>query len=112
MKLIVIFDDTVRKSEVIEDVIGEKGFSEVVVKRQRLGERFQQQLRVYFPEMEWQVVRSVFAFNALLEQFGDQAAEPVHILHMFANYIISDSAMRSGQNSRFRNCLLLRKVTG
>ena len=35
MKLIVIFDDTVRKSEVIEDVIGEKGFSEVVVKRQR-----------------------------------------------------------------------------
>ena len=44
MKLIVIFDDTVRKSEVIEDVIGEKGFSEVVVKRQRLGERFRQQL--------------------------------------------------------------------
>ena len=82
MKLIVIFDDTVRKSEVIEDVIGEKGFSEVVVKRQRLGERFQQQLRVYFPEMEWQVVRIIL------------------------------SAMRSGQNSRFRNCLLLRKVTG
>jgi len=65
MKLIVIFDDTVRKSEVIEDVIGEKGFSEVVVKRQRLGERFQQQLRVYFPEMEWQGGGSVFAFNAL-----------------------------------------------
>lgn len=91
MKLIVIFDDTVRKSEVIEDVIGEKGFSEVVVKRQRLGERFRQQLLAYFPEMEWQVVRSVFAFNALLEQFGDQTAEPVHILHMFANYIISDA---------------------
>ena len=91
MKLIVIFDDTVRKSEVIEDVIGEKGFSEVVVKRQRLGERFRQQLLAYFPEMEWQVVRSVFAFNALLEQFEEQTAEPIHILHMFANYIISDA---------------------
>lgn len=91
MKLIVIFDDTVRKSEVIEDVIGEKGFSEVVVKRQRLGEHFRTQLLTYFPEIEWQVVRSVFAFNALLEQFGEQNTEAVHILHMFANYIIADA---------------------
>lgn len=53
MKFVVIFDNTARKSKVIENVIGEKGFSEAVVKWQRLGGHFQQQLRAYFPEMEW-----------------------------------------------------------
>ena len=35
MRIIVVYDDTVKKSEVISDIIGSKGFSEVVVKKQK-----------------------------------------------------------------------------
>ena len=33
MKVIVVYDDTGRKSEVISDIIGDKGFADVVVKK-------------------------------------------------------------------------------
>lgn len=36
MKIIVIYDDTGRKSEVIKDIIGDKGYGDVVVKKRRL----------------------------------------------------------------------------
>ena len=38
MKVLVIYDDTGRKSEVITDIIGEKGFADVVVKKRKLEE--------------------------------------------------------------------------
>ena len=38
MKTIVVFDDTGKKSEVIADIIGDKGFADVVVKRRHLEE--------------------------------------------------------------------------
>ena len=38
MKAVIIYDDTGRKSEVITDIIGEKGFADVVVKRRRMEE--------------------------------------------------------------------------
>ena len=36
MKIIVIYDNSVPKSEIITDVIGRKGFGDVVVKKQRI----------------------------------------------------------------------------
>lgn len=36
MRTVIIYDDTGRKSEVISDIIGDKGFSDVVVKKKRL----------------------------------------------------------------------------
>ena len=33
MKIIVVYDDSGRKSEVIADIIGDKGFADVVVKK-------------------------------------------------------------------------------
>ena len=36
MRVIVIYDDTGRKSDVIRDIIGDKGFADVVVKKRHL----------------------------------------------------------------------------
>lgn len=33
MKILILYDDTGRKSEVIADIIGDKGFADVVVKK-------------------------------------------------------------------------------
>ena len=33
MKILVVFDDTGRKSDVIKDIIGDRGFSEVRVRK-------------------------------------------------------------------------------
>ena len=38
MKVMTIYDDTGRKSDVIRDIIGKKGFSDVVVKKRRVEE--------------------------------------------------------------------------
>ena len=41
MKTVVIYDDTGRKSEVITDIIGSKGFADVVIRKRRLEEYYQ-----------------------------------------------------------------------
>ena len=45
MRTIVVYDDTGKKSEVIEDIIGEKGFSDVVVRKRRLEDYYHDELK-------------------------------------------------------------------
>lgn len=47
LKVIIIYDDTGRKSEVISDIIGDKGFADVVVKKRRLEEYYQEEAKKY-----------------------------------------------------------------
>ena len=60
MKVLVIFDDTGAKSEVIADVIGDRGFAEVVVKKKRLEQYYRENLEELYPQAEWKLVGSVF----------------------------------------------------
>ena len=50
MKTVVIYDDTGRKSEVITDIIGSKGFADVVIRKRRLEEYYQEEIRRIFPD--------------------------------------------------------------
>ncbi len=45
MKVYVVFDDTGKKSEVISDIIGDKGITDVVVKKRRLEEYYRDELK-------------------------------------------------------------------
>jgi hypothetical protein len=54
---LVIYDDTGKKSEVIADIIGEKGFADVVVKKRRLEEPYgvlgrKRAVTAMFPDVE------------------------------------------------------------
>ena len=59
MKTIVIYDDTGRKSEVIADIIGEKGFADVVVKKRYLQDYYRDSLNDIFPDLIWKKVHSL-----------------------------------------------------
>ena len=54
--IIAVLDETIPKSEVIRDVIGQKGFSDVVVKRKPLKTYFIEVLQNVFPGGESQIV--------------------------------------------------------
>lgn len=90
MKLLVIYDDTGRKSEVITDIIGEKGFSEVVVKRRRLEDYYKASLEKLYPDLIFKKISSVFEYPELLKELDSLYQEDTRVLHCFSNYIISD----------------------
>lgn len=85
--IIAILDDTIPKSEVIRDVIGKKGFTDVVVKRKPLREYFSELLHEVYPMAECQIVRSIFDLQALLQQL-EESYEPAKVIHWFADYLI------------------------
>lgn len=89
-RIFVIFDDTVSKSEVIQEVIGKKGFADVVVKKKRLEDYYHQVIESTFSRITWYLVRSTFAFQELLKKFVECENE-VRVLHCFGNYFITDT---------------------
>ena len=91
MSYIVIFDDTLPKSELIEDVIGRKGFGDVVVKKQTLGTRFTENMSEILGEkISPRFLRSIYEIDGLiagLEASGDKESR---VIHFFSNYVFSD----------------------
>lgn len=103
MKIIVLFDDTVEKSEVIKDVIGDKGFGNVVVKKKTLESYYSEVIHGLYRQVEWRSIHSVFEFHEMLEKLDTVSGEDVRVLHCFSNYIISDvgKAMLAYEKLRF-----------
>ena len=90
MKYIVIFDDTGKKSEVISDIIGDKGFADVVVKKRRLEEYYRDELLKEFPDMVWKKLHSSFEFGDLGEELDMRASGEQRVLHCFSDFLITD----------------------
>lgn len=88
MKIYVVFDDSNLKSEIIRDVIGDKGFADVTVKKRKLENYYQEAVQRVFPELEWKVIHSVFEFHELIKEM--EKREDIRILHCFSHFLISD----------------------
>lgn len=88
MKVLIFFDDTVPKSEAVRDVIGDKGFSQVVVKKHRLEEYYEKTLRSLYPDAMWQTVLSPYRFQEIRSHLSEE--ENVRVLHCFSNFIFSE----------------------
>lgn len=91
MKVYIIYDDTGRKSEVITDIIGDKGFADVVVKKKRLEEYFRDNIGGIYPDSKWIKIHSVFEYPDLIKLLDLMRDSDVKVIHCFSNYIFSDS---------------------
>ncbi|MBQ7228615.1 MAG: hypothetical protein IJS23_03270, partial [Clostridia bacterium] len=84
MKLIVIYDDTGRKSEVITDIIGRKGFADVVVKKRHLEDYYREALEARYPDLVWRKVHVPFEYEDLVKELQNLSASEVKVFHCFA----------------------------
>lgn len=91
MKVFVVYDDTGKKSEVISDIIGEKGFGDVVVKKQCLETYYRKSLEKALPIVSWRKIHSPFEYADLKNEIEHSlVANDTAVLHCFSNYLISD----------------------
>lgn len=91
MRILVIYDDTGKKSEVISDIIGAKGFSDVVVRKKRLEDYYWDEMKKIYPDLIWKKIRSIFEYADLIKEIELYVGSEVRVMHCFANYLISDS---------------------
>lgn len=89
MNVLVLLDDTIHKSEVIYEVIGSKGFSEVVVRRQTLASHFFKAIESCFPNAKQITVHNHYEFNTLKNDL-QLLPDDTHVIHFFSNFLISD----------------------
>lgn len=88
--IVVVYDDTGRKSEIIADIIGDKGFADVVVKKRRLEEYYKDAVKRIYPDVYWRRISSVFEYTDLEKELEPYRGSDVRIMHCFSNYLISD----------------------
>ena len=91
MKTLVIYDDTGRKSEVIEDIIGDKGFADVVVKKRCLEDYYRDEIEKIFSDVVWKKIHSAFEYSDLVRQIDMYTNQDVRVILCFSNYIVSDA---------------------
>ncbi len=91
--IIAVYDNTIRPNEIIQDVIGERGFGDVVVKRQSLKDTYRKALESMFEDdFTWLEFNSIYEIKKHLDKQNLHNSTDVHILHCFSDQIILDQA--------------------
>lgn len=90
MKLLVVYDDTGIKSEIITDIIGNRGFADVVVKRKKLKDHFLESILSEYPQTDMFLVNSNYEFEDVMSKFSAKVGDNYKVLHFFSRYVISD----------------------
>lgn len=91
MKFVVVYDNLMKPNEIIQEVIGNKGFGDVVVKRKRLEEFYEENIHKVFAEVKWHTCNNLYDMKVLEENIQNyQEKEEVRVLHCFSTHIISD----------------------
>lgn len=91
MKAIVIYDDTMGKSEMIEDIIGGKGFADIVIKNKYLEDWYKEELKRIYPDLVWKKVSSIFEYADIAKDLELYRDSDVKVMHCFSNYMLADS---------------------
>ena len=87
MKRIVVYDNCIKPNEIIREVIGDKGFGDVVVKRRKLSDTYFEKIGFLSP-----YVKISFDNPYDIEQFLEKAEAPedAKVIHCFSDHIVLD----------------------
>lgn len=88
--MLIILDDTIEISEIVRDIIGTKGFSQVVVKRKKLENYFQEALQRLYPDAQIRTIHSQFELAELLDGIRNGRIQEGKVLHCYSNFILAD----------------------
>ena len=92
MNYILIQDDSSIKSEIIADVIGERGFLDVVVKRKKLGDYYSDFIKEICGDLDIVRIKSYYELEDLENKLEKRYSKSTKIIHSFSDFIISDNA--------------------
>ena len=93
MRILVIYDNTVRPNDIIREVIGKKGFGDVVVKRRLLKDFYKENIEGISNCIEWIEYNNLYDIEEMLQHGnGFDKREEVKVLHCFADFIVSDAS--------------------
>ena len=92
MRIEVYYDDTVKKSEIIKDIIGERGFAEVVIRKKTIEKYYQESLNSIFPDFSWNKIYSIYEYKKVKENIDERfiSEKKIKFLHCFSNYVFSN----------------------
>lgn len=90
MKVIVIYDDASVKTPIINDVIGSKKFSDIIICKQTLEKHYKSSINKVFTDVEWIKISSSFEVLTLEKELEKHRNEVARVLYCFSNYFILD----------------------
>lgn len=90
MKVIVIYDDTSVKTQIIDDVIGSKKFSEIIIHKKTLEKHYRSSVSKVFTDVEWIKISSSSEVLVLEKELGKYHNKATRVLYCFSNYFIFD----------------------
>lgn len=92
MKSLIIYDDSIKVKESIRDVIGQKHFGDVILKKRMLSEIYRDIVKdVKLPNVQWVQIQSVYDLEHLVERETKiSAKEDIKVIHCFANFMVAD----------------------
>lgn len=92
MKIFLIYDNTIRPNDIIKEVIGEKGFGDVTVKRKLLKEFYRESVCEVSEHVVWVECNNLYDIEMFVNSIGldFDKKEVIKVLHCFADFIISD----------------------
>ena len=75
MQHLVVYDNTLKPNEIIRDIIGEKGFGDVIVKRKQLIEIYFENIQTIFEICQWNVINSSYDVELLVKKLENMDKE-------------------------------------
>lgn len=88
---LIIYDNTVKPKEIIQEVIGDKGFGDVIVKRRKLEVFYEENIKEMLPQAQYGILNNNYDIEKLVEELESKdKLEDTKILHCLSSFIISD----------------------
>jgi len=91
MKTLLIYDNAIHPSDIICEVIGQRGFGDVIVKRHLLKSYYMDNIKPLLPvDTAVKIFNQVYDYDAFIHEIEAMDDKDVRVLHCFADFIIND----------------------